>query len=226
MPRRSYWSFRSRDCTSCARPLPRTPASLLPPQAEALATAFGVSAGLPPDRFRGPVTWPCSEARATRRGRRRPLFYARGRRPVARPGLRADALAGVRGKRMIAEPLALIFATREQRGRDDLAGLPELIRCTGWTTPTPARCWTRAPKARWTSGSATASSPRPAAIPSPCWTPPRPRRRGRPRGVRLHGPGKGDRPYRAELPRAGPLASGLTQRLRARPLPAAPAAGR
>ncbi|MFD0455416.1 AAA family ATPase [Streptomyces violaceoruber] len=95
--------------------------SLPPPQAEALATAFGVSTGPPPDRF---LVGLAVLGLLTDVAARRPLFClvddAQWLDRVS-----AQTLAFV-ARRMLAEPLALIFATREQRGRDDLAGLPEL----------------------------------------------------------------------------------------------------
>ncbi|WP_198601836.1 ATP-binding protein [Streptomyces sp. MH60] len=95
--------------------------SLPAPQAEALATAFGVSAGPPPDRF---LVGLAVLGLLTDVAARRPLFClvddAQWLDRVS-----AQTLAFV-ARRMLAEPLALLFATREQRGRDDLAGLPEL----------------------------------------------------------------------------------------------------
>ncbi|WP_031517438.1 helix-turn-helix transcriptional regulator [Streptomyces sp. NRRL F-5123] len=95
--------------------------SLPPPQAEALSTAFGVSTGPPPDRFLvglavlGLLTDVAAE---------QPLFClvddAQWLDRVS-----AQTLAFV-ARRMLAEPLALVFASREQRGRDDFSGLPEL----------------------------------------------------------------------------------------------------
>nr|WSX75404.1 AAA family ATPase [Streptomyces sp. NBC_00899] len=95
--------------------------SLPPPQREALSTAFGVSMGPPPDRFLvglavlGLLTDVAAE---------RPLFClvddAQWLDRVS-----AQTLAFV-ARRMLAEPLALVFASRERRGRDELAGLPEL----------------------------------------------------------------------------------------------------
>ena len=95
--------------------------SLPPPQAKALATAFGMSAGPPPDRF---LVGLAVLGLLTDVAARRPLFClvddAQWLDRVS-----AQTLAFV-ARRMLAEPLALVFATREQRGRDDLAGLPEL----------------------------------------------------------------------------------------------------
>ncbi|MEU4659703.1 AAA family ATPase [Streptomyces sp. NPDC023723] len=94
---------------------------LPPPQRDALATAFGMSAGPPPDRFLvglavlGLLTDVAAE---------RPLFVlvddAQWLDRVS-----AQTLAFV-ARRMLAEPLALVFASREQRGHDEFSGLPEL----------------------------------------------------------------------------------------------------
>ncbi|MFF7529383.1 AAA family ATPase [Streptomyces bobili] len=95
--------------------------SLRPPQREALATAFGVSAGPPPDRF---LVGLAVLGLLTDVAARQPLFClvddAQWLDRVS-----AQTLAFV-ARRMLAEPLALVFASREQRGHDDLAGLPEL----------------------------------------------------------------------------------------------------
>ncbi|WP_229898202.1 LuxR family transcriptional regulator [Streptomyces finlayi] len=94
---------------------------LPPPQREALATAFGMSYGPPPDRFLvglavlGLLTDVAAE---------QPLFcLVDDTQWLDR--VSAQTLAFV-ARRMLAEPLALVFASREQRGRDELAGLPEL----------------------------------------------------------------------------------------------------
>ncbi|HEY9331310.1 MAG TPA: AAA family ATPase, partial [Streptomyces sp.] len=95
--------------------------SLPPPQKAALATAFGVSTGPPPDRF---LVGLATLGLLTDVAARQPLFClvddAQWLDRVS-----AQTLAFV-ARRMLAEPLALVFASREQRGRDDLAGLPEL----------------------------------------------------------------------------------------------------
>ncbi|WP_307527148.1 helix-turn-helix transcriptional regulator [Streptomyces umbrinus] len=95
--------------------------SLPPPQREALATAFGVSAGPPPDRF---LVGLAVLGLLTDVAARQPLFClvddAQWLDRVS-----AQTLAFV-ARRMLAEPLALVFASRERRGHDDLAGLPEL----------------------------------------------------------------------------------------------------
>ncbi|WP_406425647.1 ATP-binding protein [Streptomyces sp. NBC_01589] len=95
--------------------------SLPPPQREALATAFGVSTGPPPDRF---LVGLATLGLLTDVAARQPLFcLVDDTQWLDR--VSAQTLAFV-ARRMLAEPLALVFASREQRGRDDLAGLPEL----------------------------------------------------------------------------------------------------
>ncbi|WP_220296326.1 LuxR family transcriptional regulator [Streptomyces sp. MBT84] len=95
--------------------------SLPPPQREALATAFGVSAGPPPDRF---LVGLAVLGLLTEVAAEQPLFClvddAQWLDRVS-----AQTLAFV-ARRILAEPLALVFASREQTGLDDLAGLPEL----------------------------------------------------------------------------------------------------
>ncbi|MEV5149102.1 AAA family ATPase [Streptomyces sp. NPDC052727] len=95
--------------------------SLPPPQREALATAFGLSTGPPPDRF---LVGLAVLGLLTEVAAEQPLFClvdnAQWLDRVSAPTLAFVA------RRIYAEPLALIFASREQRGRDEWAGLPEL----------------------------------------------------------------------------------------------------
>ncbi|MET9907751.1 AAA family ATPase [Streptomyces sp. NPDC006476] len=95
--------------------------SLPPPQQEALTTAFGVSAGPPPDRF---LVGLAVLGLLTEVAAEKPLFClvddAQWLDRVS-----AQTLAFVT-RRMLAEPLALVFATRELKARDEFAGLPEL----------------------------------------------------------------------------------------------------
>ncbi|MFF6815573.1 AAA family ATPase [Streptomyces sp. NPDC012403] len=95
--------------------------SLPSPQSEALATAFGVSTGPPPDRF---LVGLAVLGLLTDVAARQPLFCVVDDAQWL-DRVSAQTLAFV-ARRMLAEPLALVFASREQRGRDDLAGLPEL----------------------------------------------------------------------------------------------------
>ncbi|GAA2332151.1 LuxR family transcriptional regulator [Streptomyces kunmingensis] len=95
--------------------------SLPAPQRQALATAFGISAGPPPDRF---LVGLAVLGLLTEVAAEQPLFClvddAQWLDRVS-----AQTLAFV-ARRMLAEPLALIFASREQRGHDEFANLPEL----------------------------------------------------------------------------------------------------
>ncbi|WP_369226975.1 AAA family ATPase [Streptomyces sp. R39] len=95
--------------------------SLPPPQRQALATAFGISTGPPPDRF---LVGLAVLGLLTEVAAEQPLFClvddAQWLDRVSQQTLAFVA------RRVLAEPLALVFASREQRGRDDLAGLPEL----------------------------------------------------------------------------------------------------
>ncbi|SHH50456.1 AAA family ATPase [Streptomyces sp. 3214.6] len=96
-------------------------ASLPLPQQEALTTAFGVSTGPPPDRF---LVGLAVLGLLTEVAAEKPLFClvddAQWLDRVS-----AQTLAFVT-RRMLAESLALVFATRELKARDEFAGLPEL----------------------------------------------------------------------------------------------------
>ncbi|KUN74197.1 LuxR family transcriptional regulator [Streptomyces canus] len=96
-------------------------ASLPLPQREALTTAFGVSTGPPPDRF---LVGLAVLGLLTEVAAEKPLFcLVDDAQWVDR--VSAQTLAFVT-RRMLAEPLALVFATRELKARDEFAGLPEL----------------------------------------------------------------------------------------------------
>ncbi|MEU5256195.1 ATP-binding protein [Streptomyces longwoodensis] len=104
----------------CAPFLDRVP-RLPPPQREALATAFGLSSGPPPDRFLVglAVLGLLTDAAADQ-----PLFcLVDDVQWLDR--VSAQTLSFV-ARRMLAEPLALVFATRETKSRDDFSGLPGL----------------------------------------------------------------------------------------------------
>ncbi|MFI8075581.1 AAA family ATPase [Streptomyces sp. NPDC086033] len=104
----------------CAPFLDRA-ASLPQPQREALTTAFGVSAGQPPDRF---LVGLAVLGLLTEVAAEKPLFCLVDNAQWL-DRVSAQTLAFV-ARRMLAEPLALVFATRELQARDEFAGLPEL----------------------------------------------------------------------------------------------------
>jgi DNA-binding CsgD family transcriptional regulator len=105
----------------CAPMLERL--DLLPgPQRDALITAFGLSAGDPPDRFRVGLAVLHLLAEVAEE---QPLVC------VIDDGqwldrVSAQILAFV-ARRLLAEPIALVFAVREPSGEEELAGLPELV---------------------------------------------------------------------------------------------------
>ena len=65
-------------------------------------------------------------------------------------GSSAQTLAFV-ARRLLAEPVALVFAVREPGDDHELAGLPELRGRGAAATRMPARCWTRRSPGRSTS---------------------------------------------------------------------------
>ena len=92
------------------------------PQREALATAFGLRAGVPPDRFLvglGVLTL-LSEVCADE-----PLVCVIDDAQWL-DRVSAQTLAFV-ARRVLAEPIALVFAVREPCEEDELRGLPELM---------------------------------------------------------------------------------------------------
>nr|WP_190038413.1 LuxR family transcriptional regulator [Streptomyces fructofermentans] len=91
------------------------------PQREALSTAFGLSTAPPPDRF---LVGLAVLGLLTDAAAEKPLFClvddAQWLDKVS-----AQTMSFV-ARRMLAEPLAMVFATREPPGRDDFADLPGL----------------------------------------------------------------------------------------------------
>ena len=81
----------------------------------------------------------------------------------------AQALAFV-ARRLLAERVALVFAVREPSDDAELAGLPELVVEGLGDGDARALLASGDPRAGWTSGCATGSSPRRAATRSRCWS--------------------------------------------------------
>ena len=133
------------------------------PQQAALSVALGLASGAPPDRFLvGLATLGLMSAVAGEQ----PLLYV-----VDDLQWLDDASARVLGfvaRRLLAEPVALVFGVREPSDERQLAGLPGAAAAAGSTRPTPARCSRRSSRARSTSASVTGSSPRRTATRSPC----------------------------------------------------------
>ena len=92
------------------------------PQRDSLATAFGLSAGEPPDRFLVGLAVLGLLAEAAEHD---PLVCVLDDAQWLDPGS-AQALAFV-ARRLMAERVALVFALREPSGDRDLTGLPELL---------------------------------------------------------------------------------------------------
>jgi hypothetical protein len=130
------------------------------PQHEALGVAFGLSTGPAPNPFLVGLAVLGLLAEAAEE---QPLVC------VVDDAQWLDS-ASARGlafvaRRLLAEKIALVFATREMGGA--LAGLPEL-RVEPLGRPMRARCWSRSCRLRWMKACWSGSSPRRAETRSPC----------------------------------------------------------
>src|SRR5215216_5723698 len=105
-------------CGSMLDRLDRLPA----PQRDALATAFGLSAGDPPDRF---LVGLAVLSLLSDVAEDRPLICVVDDAQW-QDRISAQTLAFV-ARRLLAEPVGLVFAVREPSPTQDLAGLPELV---------------------------------------------------------------------------------------------------
>ena len=113
------WSWRSPGCISCARRCWVASERLPAPQRDALQTAFGLSAGPPPDRFL--VGLAVLSLLSEVAGERPLICVIDDEQWLDRAS--AQAL-GFAARRLAADPVGLVFAAREPGA--ELAGLPEL----------------------------------------------------------------------------------------------------
>jgi DNA-binding CsgD family transcriptional regulator len=94
---------------------------LPPPQRAALGTAFGLSGGTPPDRF---FVGLAVLTLLSDMAQERPILCLVDDAHWL-DGVSAQVLAFV-ARRLEAEAVLVVFATRDQSGKDELAGLPQL----------------------------------------------------------------------------------------------------
>ena len=154
------WSCRSRRCSRCAHPFLEFTDRLPQPQREALAVAFGLSAGPPASPFLVglAVLGLLSEA-----AEERPLLcVVDDAQWLDRASARALTFVA---RRLLAERIALLFATRELG--EALAGFPELHVEPLGRRDARALLESVLP-ARWMIGCWNGSLPRRAETRSPC----------------------------------------------------------
>ena len=137
------------------------------PQQAALGVAFGLRAGPAPDRFLVGLATLTLVAEVAEEA---PLLCLVDDAQWLDEAS-AQVLAFV-ARRVSAERVALLFGVRDADAGAvvPFAGLPELRLDAVWTTRTRWRCWSPRSVNRSTTGSATRSSPRPAATPWRCWS--------------------------------------------------------
>ena len=132
------------------------------PQRTALGVAFGLNTGAAPDRF---LVGLAALSLLSEVAEQQPLLCVfDDAQWLDRAS--AQALAFV-ARRLLAEPVALVFATREPG--EEFRGLPELP-VGGWVRAMRASCSARCSGGHWMSGCGTASSRRRGAIRWPCWS--------------------------------------------------------
>ena len=153
-----------RDCISCARRCSNTSTACPALNATALATAFGLSDGDPPDRFLVGLAVLTLLAEVAEE---QPLIcLVDDAQWLDRVSARTLAFVA---RRLMAERVALVFAVRDPSDDLELAGLRELV--VGGLRDGDARALlASAVPGDSTSACGTGSSPRPAAIRSPCWS--------------------------------------------------------
>ena len=152
--------------------------SLAEPQRRALSVAFGLTSGDSPDRFMVALAVLSLMAETSEQ---RPLLC------VVDDAQWLDQASaqvlGFVGRRLLAEPIALVFAARATVEPRELPRRITWRVCpnsgwAGWMKSRLVRCWRRLPQVRSTRASGPGSSRRHTAILSPCssstraWVPP------------------------------------------------------
>ena len=140
--------------------------SLAEPQRRGLSVAFGLASGDNPDRF---LVALAALSLMAETSEERPLLC------VVDDAQWLDQASaqvlGFVGRRLLAEPVALVFAARTPPGeparRTTWPACPN-SGWAGWMMSPPARCWRWSPRVRSTRACAPGSSRRHAAIRSPC----------------------------------------------------------
>jgi hypothetical protein len=132
------------------------------PQRDALGTAFGVSAGEPPDRF---LVGLAALSLLAEVAEDEPLVcLVDDAQWLDRVSVQTLSFVA---RRLLAERVALVFAVRESSEEQELAGLPEQ---TVEGLSDGARFWTRRSRGGWTSACGNGSSPRRAVTLLRCWS--------------------------------------------------------
>ena len=116
------WSSRSRGCSSCARRCSTRLEDLPGPQRDALRAAFGLWEGAAPDRF---LVGLAALSLLSEVADEQPLVcLIDDAQWLDRASVQTLAFVA---RRLMAEPVALVFAVREPSDERELSGLPELV---------------------------------------------------------------------------------------------------